>query len=332
MTVLVTGAAGFIGSHVAQALLRRGEPVIGVDNLNTYYEPRLKHDRLALLAAAKGFVFHQGDVSDRRFTEALGAAYPHIDRIVHLAAQAGVRASRTHPHGYVTANVQGHLCMLELARHLGGLRHMVYASSSSVYGADAEVPFAETQRAAAPMSLYAATKRADELISHSYALQYGINLTGLRFFTVYGPWGRPDMAYFLFARAIRDNQPITLFDGGRLKRDFTYIDDITAGVLAVLDRPPATAQPPVRVLNIGHHDARPVAELVFLLEAGLGRRARIVDAPRPASEVPATFADITALTALTGLVPTTNLAEGIGRFINWFRVWEPRPVTDSASI
>ncbi len=326
MTVLVTGAAGFIGSHVAQALLRRGESVIGIDNLNTYYEPRLKHDRLALLEGQGGFVFHRGDIADRRFMEGLADAYPGLTGFVHLAAQAGVRYSRTHPHDYASANLAGHLCVLELARGLHRLRHMVYASSSSVYGADAISPFDETQRAAEPMSLYAATKRADELISHSYALQYGIPLTGLRFFTVYGPWGRPDMAYFLFARAIRDGRPITLFDGGRLQRDFTYIDDIVAGVLAVLDRPPQSS-PPARLLNIGNRHARPVHDLVALLEHGLGRKAVIVDSPRPNSEVLSTCADVDRLTELTGLSPTTDLARGIASFLNWFRVWEPAVTT-----
>ncbi len=322
MTVLVTGAAGFIGSHVAQALLRRGDDVIGIDNLNSYYELRLKHDRLAWLEGEEGFTFHQGDIADRRFVEALGAAYPGLTGIVHLAAQAGVRYSRTHPHDYASANLAGHLCVLELARGLRGLRHMVYASSSSVYGADATSPFDETQRVAEPMSLYAATKRADELMSHCYAIQYGVPLTGLRFFTVYGPWGRPDMAYFLFARAIRDGKPITLFDGGRLQRDFTYIDDIVSGVIGVLDRPPTT-EPPARLLNIGNHHARAVHELVALLEAGLGRKALINNVPRPNSEVLSTVADISRLKELTGLTPTTDLSEGIARFLNWFRVWEP---------
>ncbi len=331
MSILVTGAAGFIGFHVAQSLLRRGERVIAVDNLNTYYETRLKRDRLTQLQPAPGFTFHLGDIADRRFTEALAAAYPDTTGIVHLAGQAGVRHSRTHPHGYITANVMGHLNMLELARTLPALRHMVYASSSSVYGADATVPFEETQRVAEPMSLYAATKRADELISHSYALQYGIPLSGLRFFTVYGPWGRPDMAYFTFARAIRDGQPITLFDGGRLERDFTYIDDIVDGVVAVLDRPPTGDGAPARLLNIGNHDARQVRSLVQLLEAGLGQKARIVETERPSSEVMATFADVTALERLTGVAPRISLEEGIGRFLNWFRVWEPRPVTDLSS-
>ena len=329
MTVLVTGAAGFIGFHVARALLYRGERVIGVDNLNPYYEVRLKRDRLAQLAGQGGFTFHQGDLADRRFTEGLGAAYPDITGIVHLAAQAGVRHSRTHPHSYVSANVMGHLCLLELARGLSSCRHMVYASSSSVYGADAAVPFSEDQRVDQPMSLYAATKKADELMSHCYALQYGIPLTGLRFFTVYGPWGRPDMAYFLFARAIRDGRPITLFDGGRLLRDFTYIDDIVEGVIESLVRPP---QPdvgaPVRVLNIGNHDARPVTELVTLLEQGLQKKAKIIDLPRPSSDVIATFADVSRFESLTGVAPKVNLAEGISRFINWFQVWDAPSVTD----
>jgi len=248
--------------------------------------------------------------------------------IIHLAAQAGVRHSRTHPHSYVTANVMGQLCILELARALPDCRHVVYASSSSVYGAEAEVPFSEDQRVDAPMSLYAATKRADELLSHSYALQYGIPLTGLRFFTVYGPWGRPDMAYFLFARAIRAGRPITLFDGGRLLRDFTYIDDIVRGVIASFDRPPTGTATPARVLNIGNHDARPVLDLVALLEQGLQRKAKIVDQPRPNSDVIATYADVSLLESLTSVTPSVNLESGISNFINWLVEWEAPFVTE----
>ncbi len=328
MTILVTGAAGFIGFHVAQSLLDCGERVICVDNLNAYYEVRLKRDRLAQLVDRPGFIFHQGDIADRRFTEGLASAYPQLTRIVHLAAQAGVRASRTHPHGYVTANVMGQLCILELARSLGGrCAHLVYASSSSVYGADSEAPFNESQRVDAPMSLYAATKRSDELIGYSYASQYGIPMTGLRFFTVYGPWGRPDMAYFTFARAIRDQRPITLYDGGRLRRDFTYIDDIVAGVVASLANPPCGAVP-ARVLNIGNSDARPVSELVEILQENLHKRAIIRDEPRPSSEILATCADVSRLEQLTGIAPTTSLEKGISRFIKWFNVWDRSIATE----
>lgn len=331
MTILVTGAAGFIGFHVVQGLCERGERVVGIDNLNPYYDVRLKRDRLHQLAGQGGFTFHQGDIADRRFTEALGSAYPNMSGIIHLAAQAGVRHSRTHPHDYIHANVMGHLCILELARGLNACRHVVYASSSSVYGAAATVPFSEDQRVDTPMSLYAATKASDELVGHAYALQYGIPLTGLRFFTVYGPWGRPDMAYFLFARAIRDSRPITLFDGGRLLRDFTYIDDIVDGVLASFDAAP-TGAVPARVLNIGNHDARPVTELVALLERGLKKTAQIIDAPRPSSDVIATYADVARLAELTGITPKVSLSEGISRFINWLRVWEPGAQAESSPL
>ena len=236
MSVLVTGAAGFIGFHVCQALLGRGERVVGLDNLNPYYDVRLKEARLERLRARPDFVFHAVDVSDRHAVEALTGQHADITEIVHLAAQAGVRHSLVDPYSYVQSNVMGHLVMLEAARRLPALRHFVYASSSSVYGANAETPFRETDAVDTPVSLYAATKRADELMSHSYAHLFGLPQTGLRFFTVYGPWGRPDMAYFSFARAIQEGREITLYDDGRLKRDFTYIDDIVEGVVGLASR------------------------------------------------------------------------------------------------
>jgi len=321
VTVLVTGVAGFIGSHVAAALLARGDAVIGIDNLNPYYDVRLKQGRLALLTGQAGFRFERMDVSDRTAMEALCAAHPDIDRIVHLAAQAGVRHSLVDPYSYVQANVMGHLVVLEAARGLTGLRHLVYASTSSVYGANTAMPFRETDRVDTPMSLYAATKRADELMSHAYAHLFALPQTGLRFFTVYGPWGRPDMAYYSFARAIVAGEPITLYDDGRPRRDFTYVDDIVAGVVGVLDRPPADDVPPVRVLNIGNHHGETVLTLVRLLEESLGRRAIVRSAPRPAADVEETFAAIDAIEALTGFVPQTSLVEGIPRFVAWFRDW-----------
>jgi UDP-glucuronate 4-epimerase len=326
VTVLVTGAAGFIGYHVAEALLARGEAVIGIDNLNAYYDVTLKRARLQRLAAQRGFSFLAIDVADRAAMEALGADQPGIDRIVHLAAQAGVRHSLVDPQAYVQSNVMGHLMVLELARRLPGLRHLVYASTSSVYGANDALPFRETDRVETPLSLYAATKLADEHMSHAYAHLFRIPQTGLRFFTVYGPWGRPDMAYYSFARAIVTGEPITLYDEGRLKRDFTYIDDIVAGVVGLLDRPPGAAvapapatPPPCRVLNIGNHRAEEVRTLVALLEAGLGRRAEVRSAARPAADVEATFASVEAIGALTGFAPVVTLAEGIARFVAWFR-------------
>jgi UDP-glucuronate 4-epimerase len=323
MTILLTGAAGFVGYHVAEALLARGEQVIGLDNLNDYYGVRLKQARLDRLTPGAGFAFHHVDVSERDAVAEITRQNKSIDRIVHLAAQAGVRHSLIDPYAYVQANVLGHLVILEAARRIDGLRHLVYASSSSVYGANQALPFAETDRVDTPVSLYAATKRADELMSHSYGHLFGLKQTGLRFFTVYGPWGRPDMAYYSFAKAIVAGDPITLYDDGTLRRDFTYIDDIVAGVLGVLDRPPEVAPgtPPVRVLNIGNHRSEPVSALITALEQALGRRAVVRSAPRPPADVEETFASVDAIAALTGFAPTTTLSEGIPRFVAWFRAW-----------
>lgn len=320
MKVLVTGAAGFIGYHVAERLLARGDEVIGIDSLNDYYDVRLKQARLDRLMPGAGFRFTRLDVSDREAVGDLVRAHPDIEGVVHLAAQAGVRHSLVDPYAYVQANVMGHLVVLEAARRLTRLRHLVYASTSSVYGMNTVLPFRETDRVDTPASLYAATKRADELISHAYGHLFGLPQTGLRFFTVYGPWGRPDMAYFLFAQAILRGEPITLYDNGRLKRDFTYIDDITAGVVGSLDRPPEAGTPP-RLLNIGNHRAEEVRELVRLLEEGLDRRAVVRSAPRPGVDVEATFASIEAIAELTGFAPSTPLSLGIPRFIAWFRAW-----------
>ncbi len=318
MTVLLTGAAGFIGYHVADALLARGAQVIGVDDLNPYYDVRLKQARLEKLQPQRGFGFHRVDIADRAAMEALAAAHPDIDIIVHLAAQAGVRHSLTDPHAYVRTNVMGHLVVLEVARRLPALRHLVYASTSSVYGANQVLPFRESDRVDTPLSLYAATKLADELMGHAYAHLFGMPQTGLRFFTVYGPWGRPDMAYYSFARAIAAGEPITLYDDGRLKRDFTYIDDVVAGVVSCLEHPPGDL-PPARVLNIGNHRAEEVRTLVALLEQALGRRAVVRSAARPAADVVETYASVEAIGGLTGFAPRTSLAEGIGRFAAWFR-------------
>ncbi len=317
MSILLTGAAGFIGCHVAKALLARGETVIGVDNLDPYYDVRLKQARLALLTGSPGFSFHAIDIAEREPMLALAARHRGIRRIVHLAAQAGVRHSLVDPYAYVRANVMGHLVVQEAARHLDGLEHLVYASSSSVYGANTAVPFAETDRVDTPLSVYAATKRADELMSHAYGHLFGLPQTGLRFFTVYGPWGRPDMAYYAFARAIAAGEPIVAYDGGSLKRDFTYIDDIVAGVLGCLDRPPG-GEVPVRILNIGNHRSEAVSTLIALLEQALGRRAVIRAAPRPRADVAETYAAVEAIGAVSGYAPTTPLAVGIPRFVAWF--------------
>ncbi|MDE2580178.1 MAG: NAD-dependent epimerase/dehydratase family protein [Rhodospirillales bacterium] len=315
--ILLTGAAGFIGYHVAEALIARGERVVGVDCVNDYYDVRLKEARLARLRTRKGFAFHRLDVSDRAGMAALAAAEPEIEVVVHLAAQAGVRHSLVDPYAYVQSNVMGHLVVQETARRLERLRHLVYASSSSVYGANRALPFSERDPVDTPLSVYAATKRADELLAHAYAHLYRLPQTGLRFFTVYGPWGRPDMAYYSFARAIVAGEPITVYDGGRLRRDFTYVDDIVAGVLGCLDKPPDGAAP-ARVLNIGNHRSETVSTLVALLERALGRPAIIRDAPRPEADVEETFAAVDAIAALTGFAPSTPLAEGIARFAAWF--------------
>ena len=325
MTILVTGAAGFVGYHTALALLARGEAVVGVDNLNAYYDVRLKQARLALLEGHAGFRFVRLDLAADGALDTAIAAHPGITAIVHLAAQAGVRHSLVDPHSYVRSNVVGHLAVLEAARRLRGLRHLVYASSSSVYGANTDLPFAETDRVDRPLSMYAATKRADELMSYAYGHLFGIPQTGLRFFTVYGPWGRPDMAYFLFARAILRGDPITVYDGGSLRRDFTYVDDIVAGVIGCLDRPPDPAvqgtEPPVRVLNIGNHRSESVARLIDLLEQELGRKAIRQDAPRPRADVEETCAAVDQIHDLTGFSPDTPLHVGIARFAAWYGKW-----------
>jgi UDP-glucuronate 4-epimerase len=281
----------------------------------------LKQARLDQLTDVPGFRFIRCDIADRSGVEGVVAECPEVDRVVHLAAQAGVRHSMIDPYAYVQSNVMGHLVVLEAARRLRRLDHIVYASTSSVYGANTALPFRETDRTDAPVSLYAATKRADELMSYAYGHLFGLPQTGLRFFTVYGPWGRPDMAYYSFAKAIVSGEPITLYDGGTLRRDFTYIDDIVAGVVGALDHPPAGEAPPVRLLNIGNHRGEEVRTLVRLLEESLGRRAIVREAPRPAADVEETFAAVDAIEALTGFAPHTALSEGIPRFVSWFRGW-----------
>ncbi len=321
MTILVTGAAGFIGMHVAAALLARGEQVIGVDSIGSYYDPALKQARLQQLRRQAGFDYRCIDVADREAMLALAGA--GITRIVHLAAQPGVRHSLVDPYAYVDANVMGHLVVLELAKRLPQLRHLVFASTSSVYGGNDKLPFSESDRTDAPLSLYAATKKAGELMAHAYAHLFGLPQTGLRFFTVYGPWGRPDMAPWLFADAILSGRPITLFDGGRLKRDFTFVEDIAAGVIGALDRPPGQGEKP-RILNIGNHRSVEVRRFVEVMERALGKRAVVQDVAKPATEVEATFADIDAIAALTGYAPHTPIEQGIPRFAEWFLDWRHR--------
>ena len=328
MVTIVTGAAGFVGYHVAEALLAQGEAVVGIDNLNDYYAVSLKQARLARLRAHPGFSFHQADIADRTALFSVFDAVSSAERVVHLAAQAGVRHSMVDPYAYVTTNVMGHVTVLEAARRLPRLAHLVYASSSSVYGGNTSLPFAETDRVDTPVSLYAATKRADELISHAYTHLYGLPQTGLRFFTVYGPWGRPDMAYFSFAERIMAGEPITLYDGGRSRRDFTYIADIVQGVLGCLAATPAAGAAPA-VFNIGNNRAEWVSDLVRLLEQGLGRRAIVVDTPRPAADVAETCADLKAISAHVGYAATTPLDVGVPLFVDWFLNYR-RSVMNSA--
>jgi UDP-glucuronate 4-epimerase len=316
MRVLVTGAAGFIGYHVSAALLGRGYEVIGVDNCNDYYDVRLKQARLVLLGQAAGFAFHQVDIADHAAMLRLGDG---VDVVVHVAAQAGVRYSLEQPFAYAASNLTGHLSVLEMVRHSKSVKHLIYASSSSVYGTGSALPYSESARADRPSSLYAATKRADELMSASYTHLFGLKQTGLRFFTVYGPWGRPDMAYFGFAEAITAGKPVTLYDRGQLKRDFTYVDDIIAGVLGVLDHPPLEAEH--RLFNIGNNRAEYVTDLVRLLEEALGRKAVTVELPKPEADPVETWADVSALAALCGYAPTTRLEQGMPRFVAWYLTW-----------
>jgi len=321
MPILLTGAAGFIGYHVSLALLARGETVIGVDNVNDYYDVALKEARLARLREQPGFTFRRTDIAERAAVEELTAHHPGIDRIVHLAAQAGVRYSLVNPFAYTEANITGHLVMLEAARRLPKLTHMVYASSSSVYGGNTKLPFSIDDPVERPVSLYAATKRAGELMSYNYSHLYGLPLTGLRFFTVYGPWGRPDMSAFLFTKAILGSEPIKVFNNGDMRRDFTFIDDIVAGVLAALDRPPPVGdgQPRHRLYNLGNHSSEPLMRFIEVIEQACNRKARIEFAPLQPGDVPETYADIEASTRDLGFLPRVPIDEGIPRFVAWFR-------------
>ena len=324
MTVLVTGAAGFIGFHVSAALLKRGERVIGVDNLNDYYDVRLKEARLAELGRLPGFAFHRLELAERGALQALLERHPDTDRIVHLAAQAGVRYSLTNPHAYIESNIQGQLEVLEACRALPKLKHLVYASSSSVYGGNTKLPFSVADRVDTPHSLYAATKKADELMSYCYSHLYRLPTTGLRFFTVYGPWGRPDMAAWLFTEAILAGTPIRVFNPGNMRRDFTFIDDIVAGVVACLDRPPADGgdgEPPYRLYNIGNHSSEDLQRFIALLEKALGRRAIIELEPMQPGDVPATCADIAETERDLGFAPTTPIDQGLPRFVAWYRAY-----------
>ncbi|MEA3048099.1 MAG: UDP-glucuronate 4-epimerase [Sphingomonadales bacterium] len=332
MNILVTGAAGFIGYHVARFLLERGEHVIGIDNLNPYYDPRLKENRLAELhkLEAGTFRFEQVDFSDADALEkALAGA--EFDRIVHLGAQAGVRYSLENPRAYITANVLGHLNLLEIAR-VRTVRSFVYASSSSVYGGNTDLPFRVEDRVDRPISLYAATKRADELMSETFAHLYRMPMTGLRFFTVYGPWGRPDMAMWIFARKILAGEPIEVFNHGKMRRDFTYIDDIVSGVVASLDNPPVDdgapkaggSVAPHRLYNLGNNRAEELMRVIALIEQACGRKAELRPCAIQAGDVPETYADIGAAQRDLGFDPRTSIEAGIPRFIAWYEDYQRR--------
>ena len=327
MTILVTGAAGFIGFSVCQRLLARGERVLGLDNLNDYYAVSLKQDRVHELTRAHGqaFEFVKADFAERdELTAAIDGK--DIDAIVHLGAQAGVRYSLHNPHAYVRSNLVGHLNLLEVGRH-ANISHLVYASSSSVYGGNTKLPFSVEDRVDRPLSLYAATKKADELMSEAYANLYRFPLTGLRFFSVYGPWGRPDMAMWIFTKAILSGQPVMLFNNGDMRRDFTFIDDIVSGVVACLDNPPADdgqvkaggSTSPHRLYNIGNHRSEELGRMVSLIEQACGREAIIELHPMQPGDVADTFADIDAISADLGFHPTTPIDEGIPKFVEWYR-------------
>ncbi len=332
MRILVTGAAGFIGSTLSHRLLDRGDEVLGYDNLNDYYDPTLKEARLARLMPHANFRFVHASLEDRHAMEKAFADF-RPQRVVNLAAQAGVRYSLTNPHAYIESNLVGFINVLEACRH-GGVEHLVYASSSSVYGANRKLPFSVQDPVDHPVSLYAATKKANELMAHTYSHLYALPTTGLRFFTVYGPWGRPDMALFLFTRKILAGEPIDVFNHGKHTRDFTYIDDIVEGVVRTLDRVPAgdpafdplnpnpgSSAAPYRVYNIGNHQPVELAHYIEVLEAKLGRKAEKRMLPLQLGDVPDTHADVTELARDTGYAPTTPVEVGIDRFVDWYRAY-----------
>jgi UDP-glucuronate 4-epimerase len=319
--ILVTGAAGFIGFHVARQLLADGRRVVGLDNLDEYYDPALKQSRLDILRVEPRFEFVKADIADRAAIATLFAAHKFAD-VIHLAAQAGVRHSIDHPHAYADANLEGFINVLEGCRH-NGCRHLIYASSSSVYGNNSKLPFSVEDRTDQPVSLYAATKKANELMAHCYSHLYRLPVTGLRFFTVYGPWGRPDMAMYLFTKAIVEGKPIQLFNHGKMRRDFTHVTDIVRGILKLVDLvPQASGEPgsvPARLYNIGNNRPEELLHVVSLLEKELGRTARKEMLPMQPGDVWETFADIEELTRDTGFRPSTSIEDGVRDFVAWYR-------------
>jgi UDP-glucuronate 4-epimerase len=320
MAILVTGVAGFIGFHIAKTLLERGDRVVGIDNLNDYYDVRLKRARLAELHGCRGFSFAQVDVANRDDVFALVDLNKELRSIIHLAAQAGVRYSLENPYAYIDANVTGTLVMLDAARRIDNLTAVTYASSSSVYGGNRKQPFSVGDRVDEPVSLYAATKRSCELIAHTYAHLYALPATGLRYFTVYGPWGRPDMAAYLFTRAILAGEPIKVFNEGRMARDFTYIDDIVAGTVAAHDRPPAASdEVPHRIYNLGNHRPEKLLDFIAVIERALGRTAIKELLPLQPGDVPETSADIETSRRDLGFEPTTTIEVGLVRFVEWYK-------------
>lgn len=319
--ILITGAAGFIGFHTATHLLQAGRTVVGVDNLNDYYDPALKEARLKELSHFENFTFVKADIADKAAMENLWEGQGPFKEVIHLAAQAGVRYSLKNPYEYITSNCMGHLTIMEMCRHTDSFKHLIYASSSSVYGGNTKLPYSVDDPVDSPISLYAATKRADELMSHTYSHLYGIPQTGLRFFTVYGPWGRPDMAYFIFTKAILAGDPIPVFNQGQMKRDFTYIDDIVTGILRTLDRPPERGgeAAPARILNIGNNNAENLIDFIHCIEDSLGKKAIIDLQPMQPGDVCETYADITETNKLIGFTPITSIKEGLPHFVKWYK-------------
>jgi UDP-glucuronate 4-epimerase len=318
MTILVTGSAGFIGYHTSKKLLARGEHVVGIDSLNEYYDVNLKKARLAELEGNPNFSFYKLDISDKDAVASFTQEHPEIEYIVHLAAQAGVRYSLEHPFAYADANLVGHLAMIEMARHLPNFKHMVYASSSSVYGSNTKLPFSIEDRVDHPISLYAATKKSCELMSHCYSHLYGLPLTGLRFFTVYGPWGRPDMAAFIFTRKILAGEEIEVFNQGKMRRNFTYIDDIVQGTIGCLDNP-GTDSNLHRVYNIGNNRSEELLDFIQVLETAIGKKAKMNLLPMQPGDVKETVADIDATIKDFGFNPKTDIQEGLTNFVNWYK-------------